>query len=69
MERAINELLENATGIIIAHHLTTIHRVDHVLVLDDGKIVEYGDRESLEKNRDSLFYQLLRTHNHHKEAI
>ena len=69
MERAINELLENATGIIIAHHLTTIHRADHVLVLDDGKIVEYGDRESLEKNRDSLFYQLLRTHNHHKEPI
>ena len=69
MERAIDQLLSNATGIIIAHHLATIHRVDQILILDDGKIVEYGDRESLQNNHNSLFSQLLRTHHSRKEPI
>ena len=68
IERAIDKLLENATGIIIAHHLKTIYRVDQILILDDGKVVEYGDRESLEQNQKSLFSQLLSAHNPHTEG-
>jgi ATP-binding cassette subfamily B protein/ATP-binding cassette subfamily C protein len=35
--RAVDRLLENRTGIIIAHRLQTVQRVDKILVLADGR--------------------------------
>ena len=61
LERAIDKLLKNRTAIIIAHRLDTIHRADQVLILDKGKISEYGDRTQLVADPNSRFYQLLQT--------
>ena len=61
LERAVNRLLAERTGIIIAHRLHTLHRVDDVLVLDGGRVVEFGDRESLAADPDSRFAHLLAT--------
>ena len=61
LERAIDKLLKNRTAIIIAHRLDTIHRTDQVLILDKGKISEYGDRTQLVADPNSRFYQLLQT--------
>lgn len=61
IEQAIVQLLQNRTGIIIAHRLATIQRVDQVLILENGQVVEYGDRQSLVKNSNSRFSQLLKT--------
>ncbi len=46
-ERAIALLLEGRTGIIIAHRLQTLQRADQILVLKEGKMLEYGDRQLL----------------------
>ncbi len=61
LERAINKLLKNRTAIIIAHRLDTILRADQVLILDKGKISEYGDRKQLAADPNSRLYQLLQT--------
>lgn len=61
IEGAIDKLLINRTGIIIAHRLQTVQRADQILILDQGKVVEYGDRQSLVDQSDSRFAQLLNT--------
>jgi ATP-binding cassette, subfamily B, bacterial len=60
VSRAIDRLLENRTGIIIAHHLATVERVDKIMVLAEGRILEYGPREALARNPDSRYSALLR---------
>lgn len=61
IESAIDQLLANRTGIIIAHRLQTLQRVDQILILEQGKILEYGDRSILVNQSNSRFAQLLRT--------
>lgn len=61
LERAVERLLADRTGIIIAHRLHTLHRVDDVLVLDAGRVVEHGDRAALAADPTSRFAQLLAT--------
>src|SRR5262249_39147577 len=57
---AVNRLLEGRTGIIIAHRLETVERVDKIMVLADGRIVEYGPRSALAADRASWYSGLLR---------
>jgi ABC-type multidrug transport system fused ATPase/permease subunit len=61
IERAIDRLLEGRTGIVIAHRLATIQRVDEVLILDDRGVQEWGSRETLAEDPTSAFAALLRT--------
>ena len=61
MERAIGKLLTNRTCIIIAHRLGTVLRADEILILDNGSILEYGDREALADDSNSRFHKLLET--------
>lgn len=61
LERAIDKLLQNRTAIIIAHRLGTVHRADEIMILERGKVSEYGDRRQLAADSNSRFYQLLQT--------
>jgi ABC-type multidrug transport system fused ATPase/permease subunit len=61
LERAIDKLLQNRTAIIIAHRLHTVHRADEIMILESGKVMEYGDRKELATDSNSRFYQLLQT--------
>jgi ATP-binding cassette, subfamily B, bacterial len=61
LERAITRLLAGRTAIIIAHRLGTVQRADRIMILEQGKIVEYGDRIELVNDPDSRFAQLLQT--------
>jgi ABC-type multidrug transport system fused ATPase/permease subunit len=61
LEIAIDKLLEGRTGIIIAHRLSTVQRVDHIMVLNNGRLLEYGKRQSLATDPKSYFSQLLQT--------
>ncbi|MFO7584882.1 MAG: ABC transporter ATP-binding protein [Anaerolineales bacterium] len=61
LERAIDKLLHGRTAIIIAHRLGTVHRADDIMILEGGRIQEYGNRQQLAANPQSRFYQLLQT--------
>lgn len=61
IERAIDKLLANRTGIIIAHRLKTVQRADTIVILEDGTIKEIGDRVALMADPNSHFAQLLKT--------
>ncbi len=61
MERALAELMAGRTVVIIAHHLATVERCDDILVLEDGRVVEQGNRERLAADPTSQFHHLLQT--------
>ena len=65
LDRAVAALLRPAgsrrTAIIIAHRLGTVDRVDEIMILEDGQIVEHGPRERLAQDERSHFARLLRT--------
>jgi ATP-binding cassette subfamily B protein len=47
LQRALEILLRGRTAFIVAHRLSTIRRAGLVLVMDQGRIVEWGTHESL----------------------
>jgi ATP-binding cassette subfamily B protein len=59
IERAVDHLLEDRTGVIIAHRLHTVTRTDDILVLEDGRLVEFGERTVLASDQTSRFSRLL----------
>ena len=61
LEKATDRLLRGRTGIIIAHRLSTVERVDSILILESGQVVEMGERKDLASDPASRFYGLLRT--------
>lgn len=61
MERAIDRLFADRTAVIVAHRLATVQRADKILILEDGRITEFGDRVVLATDPESRFAELLRT--------
>jgi ATP-binding cassette subfamily B protein len=61
LEAAIDRLLHNRTAVIVAHRLHTVQRADHILILENGRSVEYGPRAQLAADPTSRFAHLLRT--------
>jgi len=61
VERAVDHLLKDRSAIVIAHRLGTLHRANEVLVLDEGRVLEYGDRQQLLADETSRFHELHKT--------
>jgi ATP-binding cassette subfamily B protein len=60
IQDALEVLMKGRTSIVIAHRLSTVRKADQILVLDDGRIVERGDHESLVAAR-GLYAELYQT--------
>jgi ABC-type multidrug transport system fused ATPase/permease subunit len=61
IEKAVDRLTQDRTALIIAHRLKTVQRADKIMILEKGKIVEFGGREQLARDPESRFSQLLQT--------
>jgi ABC-type multidrug transport system fused ATPase/permease subunit len=61
IRHAVDRLLRDRSGIIIAHRLATVRHVDDIAVLEDGRLVEFGSRAALEQDTGSRFARLLRS--------
>ena len=60
IERAVARLLRGRTAIVIAHRLATVERADQILVMEDGRVAESGERVRLAADPGSRFAGLLR---------
>jgi ATP-binding cassette, subfamily B, bacterial len=60
LEQALEKLLVGRTAIIIAHRLKTVERATHILVLEQGRVLEFGKRLALLAKPDSRFAELRR---------
>jgi ABC-type multidrug transport system fused ATPase/permease subunit len=59
IESAVRRLLNGRTAVVIAHHLATVAQLDHIIVLEDGQILEQGLRAELADDPSSRFAGLL----------
>jgi ATP-binding cassette subfamily B multidrug efflux pump len=57
-ERILNNLsaiMRHKSAVFIAHRISTIKNADHILVMDQGRIVEQGKHDELLAARGSYF--------------
>jgi len=59
MQRALEDVIEDRTTIIVAHRLSTVQRVDRILVFDQGRIVEQGTHTELLARKDGYYRRLF----------
>jgi ATP-binding cassette subfamily B protein len=57
IQQSLQELMSGRTSIVVAHRLSTIAKLDRIVVLNDGQIIEDGSHEEL-LNNDSLYATL-----------
>lgn len=57
VQEGMDELMKGRTVFVIAHRLSTIMNSDAIMVLDQGRIIERGNHESLIKKK-GIYYQL-----------
>ncbi|KAJ3248370.1 Multidrug resistance-associated protein 1 [Chytriomyces hyalinus] len=65
-EECIVGALNSKTRVLITHHLHVLSQVDHVIVLDHGKVVEQGAFADL-ANANGPLSELLKHHTQEKE--
>ena len=57
IQKALDDLSEGRTTIVVAHRLSTIKNADEIAVVSDGKIVEQGTHDELVK-KGGEYYKL-----------
>jgi len=65
IQDALEKTIKGRSSIIIAHRLWTVRRVDKIIVLDHGKIVEEGNHDELMK-RGGTYASLYNTYFRHQ---
>jgi ABC-type multidrug transport system fused ATPase/permease subunit len=58
VQNALENLMKNRLVIIIAHRFSTIQNVDKIIVVDEGKIVDYGNPQEL-ASKKGVYSELL----------
>jgi ATP-binding cassette subfamily B protein len=57
IQNALLRLMKGRTSFVIAHRLSTIRGADHVLVINEGQIVEEGNHQQL-MSKQGVYYKL-----------
>ena len=57
--QALHELTKGKTLIMIAHRLNTVRNADRIFVIDNGRIVQEGNHETLMKEKDGLYSRFV----------
>ncbi len=59
MQKAVDNLAEGRTTIVVAHRLATVKKADRIVVFDEGRIVATGSHDALVAE-DGLYARLAR---------
>jgi ATP-binding cassette subfamily B protein len=57
--RNLKRIMENRTSILISHRVSTVKDADHIIVMDEGQIVEQGTHEQL-LQKQGTYHELYR---------
>lgn len=60
VQEALERLMKKRTTFVIAHRLSTVRGADKILVIDDGRIKEFGTHHELYEKR-GMYYNLYQT--------
>ncbi len=58
IQDALDNLMKGKTAIVVAHRLSTIRKMDRIVVIAGGKIMEEGTHEQLSKKKNGLYKKL-----------
>ncbi|MCC2546189.1 ABC transporter ATP-binding protein/permease [Hymenobacter sp. BT175] len=58
VQEALTRLMQNRTSLVIAHRLSTVQHADEIIVLQQGRIVERGTHEELQRREGGLYQRL-----------
>lgn len=56
--KRFDELVKDKTAIYISHRMSSCRFCDHIMVFDEGNIVQCGSHDVLLEDSDSVYYQL-----------
>ncbi|MCB1553979.1 MAG: ATP-binding cassette domain-containing protein [Xanthomonadales bacterium] len=59
VQTALGRLMEGRTTLVVAHRLATVRHADRIVVMQEGRVVDQGDHESLFA-QDGLYAELAR---------
>jgi len=58
IQDALEKLMASKTVIVVAHRLSTIRKMDRIVVIDQGSILEQGSHEELTAKEGSMYRKL-----------
>ncbi|TJW20872.1 MAG: ABC transporter ATP-binding protein, partial [Mesorhizobium sp.] len=59
-QQALTQVMKGRTTIVIAHRLSTVVNADHIIVLEQGRLVEQGTHASLMADPHSVYARFHR---------
>lgn len=58
IQSALWKLMDNRTALVVAHRLSTIQKMDRIIVMKEGRIIEEGSHKELIRNKNGVYSKL-----------
>ena len=62
IQKVIAEKFKSSTVLTIAHRLSTLQNSDKIMVMDQGKLAEFGHPKELENRSGGVYSEMMKKH-------